>query len=201
MKFNSFWVIIFYRLLFILICLTGVVLGLLEKTEGVFMGDGTAINFYTLQSNIWALILEIFLLFYAIISHFKAKRNSHGYITEESENIWNIGVFKFIFTVSIMLTFLVYWFMLAPFINIKEVIKPSNLLLHAFSPILMLLDFIFFDREYVFRKNAILLTLIPSICYFIFILVKAEISPSVLTLGSRYPYWFMDVDAFRLDWK
>lgn len=182
---------IVYRLFFILICFSGVWLGLTDDEEDAFMGQGTAINFYTLQSNIWVLTLETYLLLHAMWHRTK----------KTSKSPWNIGVFKYIFTVSIMLTFFVYWFMLAPYIAPKDILKPSNLLLHAFSPILMLLDFLFFDREYVVPQNAMLLSLIPAIYYLMFILIRAEVSPVALTLGSRYPYWFMDVDAFRMDWQ
>lgn len=190
---------IVYRLFFILIGFSGIYLGLSEENEDAFMGHGTAINFYTLQSNIWVLVLEVYLLFHTILKHRK------GHETEqerelENQSAWNLGVFKYVFTVSITLTFLVYWFMLAPYIGAQDLLKPSNILLHGISPVMMLLDFLFFDSEYVFSKRAEVLTLIPAIYYLIFILLRAEISPISLAFGSRYPYWFMDVDAFRMDW-
>ena len=198
-------VIVMYRLFFVLTCLSGIILGLLDKSSDSFMGNGTALNFYTLQSNIWVLVLEAYLLFKAFFdvlwenkSHEDKKSNFEANLALESASPWNDAVLKYVFTVSIILTYLVYWFMIAPFLKVGYVFKPVNFLLHGTTPIMMFLDFVLLDRDKKVPKRALILAPIPALYYFIFALVRAEVSSITLTLGSRYPYWFMDVDIFRM---
>lgn len=179
-------VIILYRIIFVFLCGLGLILSLTSKSKDEFMGNGTALNFYTLQSNLWVFILELVLLVLTIIEDVKQVS-----IIKEK-----MIVLKFVMTVAILVTFIVYWSMLAPYVAQKNVLALSNVILHAISPILMLIDFLVFDREYTFKKNNVYLTIIPLLYYLIFAMVRAEISDTVFTQGSRYPYWFIDIDTF-----
>lgn len=179
-------VVILYRVIFIFLCGLGLILSLTSKSTDEFMGNGTALNFYTLQSNLWIFILELVLLLLTIIEDVK----QISIIKEK------MVVLKFVMTVAILVTFIVYWSMLAPYVAQKNVLALSNVILHAISPILMLVDFLVFDREYTFKKNNVYLTIIPPLYYLIFAMVRAEISDTVFTQGSRYPYWFIDIDTF-----
>lgn len=179
-------VVILYRVIFIFLCGLGLILSLTSKSTDEFMGNGTALNFYTLQSNLWVFILELVLLLLTIIEDVKQVS-----IIKEK-----MVVLKFVMTVAILVTFIVYWSMLAPYVAQKNVLALSNVILHAISPILMLVDFLVFDREYTFKKNNVYLTIIPPLYYLIFSMVRAEISDTVFTQGSRYPYWFIDIDTF-----
>lgn len=179
-------VIILYRIIFVFLCGLGLILSLTSKSKDEFMGNGTALNFYTLQSNLWVFILELVLLVLTIIEDVKQVS-----IIKEK-----MVVLKFVMTVAILVTFIVYWSMLAPYVAQKNVLALSNVILHAISPILMLIDFLVFDREYTFKKNNVYLTIIPLLYYLIFAMVRAEISDTVFTQGSRYPYWFIDIDTF-----
>lgn len=179
-------VVILYRVIFIFLCGLGLILSLTSKSTDEFMGNGTALNFYTLQSNLWVFILELVLLLLTIIEDVKQVS-----IIKEK-----MVVLKFVMTVAILVTFIVYWSMLAPYVAQKNVLALSNVTLHAISPILMLVDFLVFDREYTFKKNNVYLTIIPPLYYLIFAMVRAEISDTVFTQGSRYPYWFIDIDTF-----
>ena len=179
-------VIILYRIIFVFLCGLGLILSLTSKSNDEFMGNGTALNFYTLQSNLWVFILELVLLVLTIIEDVKQVS-----IIKEK-----MVVLKFVMTVAILVTFIVYWSMLAPYVAQKNVLALSNVILHAISPILMLVDFLVFDREYTFKKNNVYLTIIPLLYYLIFAMVRAEISDTVFTQGSRYPYWFIDIDTF-----
>lgn len=179
-------VVILYRVIFIFLCGLGLILSLTSKSTDEFMGNGTALNFYTLQSNLWVFILELVLLVLTIIEDVKQVS-----IIKEK-----MVVLKFVMTVAILVTFIVYWSMLAPYVAQKNVLALSNVILHAISPILMLVDFLVFDREYTFKKNNVYLTIIPLLYYLIFAMVRAEISDTVFTQGSRYPYWFIDIDTF-----
>lgn len=185
-RMNSKKVIIAYRIIFVFLCGLGLILSLTNKATDEFMGNGTALNFYTLQSNLWVLILEMILLVETVIEDVKKISIIRS----------KMVVLKFVMTVAISLTFIVYWCMLAPYVGQKNILALSNILLHAVSPILMFIDFIMFDREYSFEKKNIWLAIIPPIYYLIFIIVRAEVSDTVFTQGTRYPYWFVDLDTF-----
>lgn len=178
--------IIIYRIFFAFVCGLGLYLGMINKAEDGFMGNGTALNFYTLQSNLWVFILECFLITFSII--------------EERKHVTIIGskvvVVKFVLTVAILITFIVYWCMLAPYINQNDIFALSNILLHLVSPMLMLVDFLFLDRDFSFGKENIFLVLIPPLYYLIFAICRAEVSSTLFNNGSRYPYWFVDLDTF-----
>ena len=72
----------------------------------------------------------------------------------------------------------------------------SCILVHLVIPLGMIFDFLFSKDEYQVKKNDILFSLIPPVLYFIFCLIRAEISEVRLTGGSRFPYWFIDIDAY-----
>ena len=97
-------VIILYRIIFVFLCGLGLILSLTSKSKDEFMGNGTALNFYTLQSNLWVFILELVLLVLTIIEDVKQVS-----IIKEK-----MVVLKFVMTVAILVTFIVYWSMLAP---------------------------------------------------------------------------------------
>lgn len=59
-------IIFAYRLFFLFLCLTGIYLNIIDKSIP-FMGNGTCLNFYTLQSNVWVFILELGLLIFMIL--------------------------------------------------------------------------------------------------------------------------------------
>ena len=180
-------IIITYRLFFSLLCSTGIYLNIIDKTMP-FMGNGTSLNFYTLQSNIWVFLLEVSLIIFMTISHTNLKRDNKIYE--------NLIVLKYMVTVAISLTFLVYWSMLAPYLDGSYLRLISNILVHGITPVLMMIDFFLFDKDIYLKKKVISLTLIPPLYYLIFSLIRAEISTTTLTAGSRYPYWFIDVDLF-----
>lgn len=178
--------VILYRAIFIVICAFGIYLGIFDNSMDSFMGNGTALNYYTLQSNIWVLILEIFLFVFSLIEY----KNDKKIIGEK------MIMFKFIVTVAITLTFVVFWCMLAPYLGIKYVFTLSNIFVHTLTPILMIIDFFVYDKEIQLKKKFIPYTIIPPLYYFIFVVIRAKISDVALTAGSRYPYWFIDLDAF-----
>ena len=173
------------RIFFIIVCAVGIYANIVRTNADAFMGNGTALNFYTLQSNILVLITEVILLFYSFFDADKTSKFSRP-----------IAILKYVTTTAITLTFLVFWGMLAPYMEIASLIEPSCLLVHAITPIFMIIDFLVGNDEELLKKRDVGYTLIPPIYYLIYCLVRAEISDTTLTGGSRYPYWFIDVDVY-----
>lgn len=173
------------RFVFIVICYIGVYTNIIDTNENAFMGNGTALNFYTIQSNILVLTTQVILFIYDLFYE-KLKEKFSKFIS----------ILKFVSTTAITLTLLVFWGMLAPYMEMETLKSFSCILVHLVIPLGMIFDFLFSKDEYQVKKNDILFSLIPPVLYFIFCLIRAEISEVRLTGGSRFPYWFIDIDAY-----
>lgn len=169
-----------------IVCIIGIVTNIINTRADAFMGDGTALSFYTIQSNILVLVTECVLLIYSCLN-----------IKNNSKLQRGIYILKYVTTVAITLTFLVFWGMLAPYMDFETMLKPSSIIVHLVVPILMMLDFVSKDNSDIrLKKEDILYVLIPPFSYLTFCLIRAEVSDKRLTGGSRYPYWFIDLDMF-----
>ena len=173
------------RVIFIAVCYIGIYTNIIDTNENAFMGNGTALNFYTIQSNILVFVTQVILLFYDLFSE-KIKSRFFKFIS----------VLKFVTTTSITLTLLVFWGMLAPYMEVERVKSFSCILVHLVIPLGMIFDFLFGKDKYDFKKKDVLFSLIPPVLYFVFCLIRAEISEVKLTGGSRFPYWFIDIDTY-----
>lgn len=129
------WSVVIKSLLLIL----GIV-GLITTLMGAsFMGKLQSFLYFTIQSNITIMIMIAIFLISDILQYTKGKgfTNTNG---------WRIA--KFVFTVAITVTFLVFFLVLAPTgISLKYLFSLNNLCVHAFVPILAIIDFIIFDYE------------------------------------------------------
>ncbi|MDR1804003.1 MAG: Pr6Pr family membrane protein [Treponema sp.] len=71
----------------------------------------------------------------------------------------------------------------------------ANALLHYAAPAMVILDWVLFDPRRVFRVFDPLLWLLIPLLYAIFTLIRAEVGGEMGGRGSRFPYFFLDVDA------
>jgi hypothetical protein len=71
----------------------------------------------------------------------------------------------------------------------------SSLLLHYIVPFLVILDWLLFSPKGAFRwYDPLLWTSLPF-AYVIAMLIRAEIGGEIVGVGSRFPYFFLNVDA------
>jgi hypothetical protein len=131
--------------------------------------------YFTNQSNIWIFLATI-LLFLPIKEHFY-----HSFY-----------VVKYIFTVAITLTGIIFCFVLAPFAEPSyHVWSASGILTHVFVPAFAIADF-FVDNDKVFiEKKDIFSCLIPTLIYFalctILFFFKVDFGR-----GDNFPYFFFN---------
>ena len=140
-----------------------------------FMGGKSLILYFTIQSNIWigitCLIEAILLLLHKEIPNWLYR-------------------LKYIFTVSITLTGLIFCFILAPSSGIFYLFTISNLLCHVTVPILSLVDFFRFEKAFPYRKSDCLLCLIPFAYYLAFSSLGYILN---WKFGRHnYPYFFLN---------
>lgn len=145
--------------------------------------------FYTLLSNLACLLF--FAAAFCQTAKLLIKDAPNG-----DASLW--PHFKGAVTMLITVTLLVYHFMLAP----RLIQNPDygfwslrNMLLHYVTPIMVILDWLLFDRKGGYRWYSPLLWLIIPVIYLIFILIRAELAGVISHTHSRYPYFFLDVDV------
>lgn len=102
-----------------------------------------------------------------------------------------VEYFKFMITMSIMLTGLVAHFMLRKmFVNMESEVKAGLVLLHYVVPIATFLDWILFDEKgRTDRKMPLFAALFPIIY-----VAVSMIAAQFMTGDNRYPYPFLNVD-------
>ncbi len=167
---------------FALICACGAgVFRALFPREGGFM-SGSGILYYTIQSNLWVLLVT------AAYLALSAAGLPAGRALE---------IARFAVLVGITLTFLIFWILLAPRMEKEYLLSLNNLLVHTLVPLLFIADFFLFDRIAPIGRFEALWSAAMPLFYFVFSLVHAAVSPAhTFENGSRYPYFFLDLDTY-----
>ena len=139
--------------------------------------------YFTQQSNIW---IGVTGLLVALSSFAKLRGKPVPF-----ENA--LGLAKYVFTVAITITGLIFCALLAPFAE-YNVWSFSSVLTHVAVPVLSIVDFCCFyksGRETELERKHVFLPLLPPLFYFVFAgalcLAKVDFGR-----GDAFPYFFMD---------
>lgn len=180
---NKYFSLIF-KLLIVVIGIFGIYLSL---SDSPLVGMFEHLSYYTNLSN---LLCIIFFLYYSIKMIINIKENNHNYHNN----------FKGAVTITILITFIVYNFILRPFMHdvegVMKINSVGNLIVHVILPLMVLFDYILFDEKGNYSK-AYLWVLIP-LFYFIFICIRAKFGYTFTYAQSRYPYFFLDIDEYGI---
>ncbi len=179
-----------FRLILIVGCLYGLFL-VTGLSTGAF--NPTLLAYYTIQSNLVVLVL------FAVL----AIRTAHDCRTAGVRGASTLSPrIKGTVTLAITVTLLVYHFMLVPtMFTMYPNYSPFTLqdvLVHYFTPLMALGDWLLFDPKGRYRWADPLLWLSLPLAYLVFALVRAQFISVPGPTGSRYPYFFMDID--KLGW-
>jgi hypothetical protein len=71
----------------------------------------------------------------------------------------------------------------------------SSLLMHYVTPTLVILDWLLFCPKRAFRLYDPLIWTALPFAYVVAMLIRAEIGGEIVGVGSRFPYFFLDVDV------
>ncbi len=139
--------------------------------------------YFTQMSNIWIGAVSLLHAVYLF---------REGHRGEERIPGWFFAL-KYVFTVSITVTGIIYCGLLAPFAD-YNVWSFSSILTHVVVPVLSVADLFISRREYKLSFRHSFSALIPPAAYFVF--------ASILNLcgvdfgrGETYPYFFMDLNS------
>ncbi len=144
-----------------------------------------SLSYYTIQSNIFIVVVMIIYLF-----------------RKKIPSKWLLIV-KHSATIGIMLTFLVYHLVLSPVIKITgeyDVPFINDFLVHTFVPLLAVIDLLLFDIKGNLNYKDSLWFLSLPVFYFIYAQIYA-FSGGIFqfeTTTSRYAYFFLNVD--KIGW-
>ena len=160
------------------LALLGVLLACIYATRDGYSAWSRRMLYFTQQSNLWiaatSIALGILLL--------------RPEVNERHLKI--VGLFKFIFTVSITVTGIIFCALLAPFADFPMWYL-SNVLTHVVVPVLAVIDF-FTDRWILpVAKRDAPLGLIPPAAWFSFAGVLCMLRVD-FGRGEPYPYFFMN---------
>lgn len=160
--------------------LGGVLLSLIYAKADGYSHWARRLLYFTAQSNIWLGLTFLGVL----LLPFKKK----------NVEVWTkrLYLLKYIFTVSITITGLVFCALLAPFAD--ENYRPwglCNLLTHVFSPLFAIADFFIDPHRTHIRRKEIFLTAIPPLAYFS-LASLLSMAHTDFGRGVNYPYFFLD---------
>ena len=161
------------------------ILGIIFTAQSsAFMGGASVFFFFTVQSNIF--IIAMALLF--LINEIMVLLGKKSFINQTLLHI------KYVATVAITVTFLVFFTMLAPLMGVDYLLSFNNFSLHAIVPILAIIDFILFDTDIKLTYKSSLFATISPISYVVFVYVGAIFK---LKYGDNlyYPYFFLDYET------
>ncbi len=160
------------------------ILGIIFTAQSsAFMGGGSVFFFFTVQSNIFIIVMSLLFL----VNDVMLLINKKSFINQ------TLLLIKYVATVAITITFIVFFTMLAPLMGVDYLLSFNNFSLHAIVPILAIIDFILFDTDInLSYKNSLLATIAP-ISYVIFVYIGAIFK---LQYGENlyYPYFFLDFE-------
>ena len=160
------------------------ILGIIFTAQSsAFMGGGSVFFFFTVQSNIF--IIGMSLIF--LVNDVMYLVNKKSFVNQA------LFMIKYVATVAITVTFIVFFTMLAPLMGMDYLLSFNNFSLHAIVPILAIIDFILFDTDSnLTYKNSLLATIAP-ISYVVFVYIGAIFK---LQYGKNlyYPYFFLDFE-------
>ena len=165
----------------IIIGVLGIVLTALSTA---FMGGASVFFFFTVQSNIFIMLMALIFLINEVVVLITNK----GFINQTLLHI------KYVATIAITITFIVFFTMLAPLMGVDYLLSFNNFSLHAIVPILAIVDFFLFDKDIKLTYKSSLLATISPICYVIFVYIGA-IFKLKYSENLYYPYFFLNIDT------
>ena len=163
----------------------GVILSLFYAELDGYTHWSARLMYFTGLSNIWIGFCVAVILVAPYIKALSTEKNKR-----------RLYILRYIFTVSITVTGIVYCFILAPFADKGNFIPWTipSVLTHAIAPILSIADFFLDEYKIRLNKAHIALCGIPPLCYFAFAGVL-NILDVDFGKGDTYPYFFLNLKS------
>lgn len=166
---------LFLKLLLVCTSLFGVLFSCVFAVKDGYSHWSRRLLYFTAQSNIWIGLTALALL---VLRKKSARERAY--------------LFRYVFTVSITITGIVFCFLLAPFADESyHVWSTQSLFTHVFSPLLAIADFFADPTPFPLSKRHIFYTVIPPLLYFS-VASFLEAFQVDFGRGVYYPYFFLN---------
>ncbi len=157
---------------------------ILTAVSTSFMGGASVFYFFTVQSNIFIIATAFLFLGHEIICLINKKETINQVMLQ----------IKFVATVAITITFLVFFTMLAPLMGVDYLLSFKNFSLHAIVPILAIIDFIVFDTDINLSYPKSLIATIAPISYVFFVYAIGVPLKLQYAENLYFPYFFLNYE-------
>ena len=164
--------------------IVGVLGIILTAVSTSFMGGASVFYFFTVQSNIFIIAMAFLFLGHQIICLINKKETVNQVMLQ----------IKFVATVAITITFLVFFTMLAPLMGVDYLLSFKNFSLHAIVPILAIIDFIVFDTDINLSYPKSLIATIAPISYVFFVYAIGVPLKLQYAENLYFPYFFLNYE-------
>ena len=171
-------------LIFSALIIVGVLGIILTAVSTSFMGGASVFYFFTVQSNIFIIAMTFLFLGHVIICLINKKETVNQVMLQ----------IKFVATVAITITFLVFFTMLAPLMGVDYLLSFKNFSLHAIVPILAIIDFIVFDTDINLSYPKSLIASIAPISYVFFVYAIGVPLKLQYAENLYFPYFFLNYE-------
>lgn len=181
-----------YRLCFLLLCGYGILrhLSLQDETNNAYM-----FSYFTVQSNL--LCFFVFLpLLWSNLKELSGKPADYSKA---------LIMFKGIAILSITITCIAFHFILRQgkdFFSLSffSSLSVNNQIVHYLVPLLVLIDWLFFQEKGVYQWRDPLYWCIYPLTYFLTIMLRGYLNPNTTfsQTNGPYPYFFMDFSSLGL---
>ena len=124
----------------------------------------------------------------------------YSFLVFKNKKVFSVLVYtriKAMVTISITITFLVYFLLLSDS-SVLGFFTIKNWLLHFVVPILVILDWYLFDEHYLLKWYEPILWVIIPVTYFLFASIRGQIVG--ISNALQYPYFFLNIYKYGF-WK
>ncbi len=168
------------NLLIFFFAVMGVVLSCIFAKRDGYSSWHKRFLYFTQLSNVW---IALICLIFAITLLINVKKAT----------FYTIFVLKYVFTVSITITGIIFCTLLAPFADFN-VWTFSSILTHAVVPLLSIIDFFTCNYFEKLKLKHAFFSLIPPFIYFVFANILSLLNVD-FGRGETYPYFFMNLKS------
>lgn len=165
--------------------IVGVIGIILNALSSKFMGGSSVFLFFTVQSNITIIVMSLVFLILDLILIFKNKEYKNQILY----------FLKYIFTIAITITFIVFFALLAPIMGIDYVLSFKNFSVHLIVPVLAIIDFYLYDYDINLSLKSSLFGLAMPIYYVFFVFIGVLEGFRYGGEDIKFPYFFLDYET------
>lgn len=179
---NNLFAQMIYRMVLCCISALAVLLtfGIFYVGQGIDAPTWEFLKYYTNISNYFVFVVSV------IVLADNVKRVKNG---EKYGHNRKVRTLKFMTTIMILVTFLVYSILLGDPASVDFWTDLGNLAKHVFAPVLFILDFFLFDEHGTVGIFDPLKSVIIPLIYVVYIFILGAAID-----GFEYPYFFLDVN-------